>query len=123
MSIKEFTVYAAVCDACGYQEEYEDETAVAWPTPQAAIDHAVDWIERDGQLLCASCRTHENPVHARALELREKLLNLHAADNPALAEQTDAAEHAFTDYLIAHRDHLGDTDFWSGDYALIDHGE
>ncbi|MGY5210024.1 hypothetical protein [Nocardia gipuzkoensis] len=68
-------------------------------------------------------RNEQGPVHARALELRQELLNLHAADDPALAEQIDAAERAFTDFLIAHREVLGDTDFWSGDYELIDHGE
>jgi hypothetical protein len=59
MSFKEFAVYAAVCDICDYQEEYEDETAVAWATREAAIQHAVDWIERDGQLLCPRCRACE----------------------------------------------------------------
>lgn len=68
-------------------------------------------------------RNEPGPEHARALELRQQLADLHtdpADATPDLGAQIAAAEQALTNYLIAHRAVLGETDFWSGDYAAID---
>lgn len=61
--------------------------------------------------------------HARALELRRMLIDLHACRDGGRAVgiwDIREAETELFDHLRAHRAELGRTDFWSGYYAEMD---
>jgi len=58
MSIKEVTMYAAVCDGCGV-EQGEGDDIVAWESADSALNIAEDsdWKKQDdGRLFCSDCR-------------------------------------------------------------------
>jgi hypothetical protein len=67
--------------------------------------------------------TAPDQAHAQALDLRDSLLDLHAgAAYPGpttanLGSRIAGAEDALYEYLTDHRDELGRTDFWHGEYA------
>lgn len=70
--------------------------------------------------------TAADRVHAHALILRDTLLDLHtraAHPGPAvpdLGAQIASVTVALAEYLTDHRDVLGRTDFWHGEYVEMD---
>ena len=62
MSIKSGTFYFAVCDGCGSEYQYEDETFL-YDTADH-LERAVrnDWTERDGKHYCNDCCAPEEPA-------------------------------------------------------------
>ncbi len=70
--------------------------------------------------------TSAGQVHAHALVLRDTLLDLHTRAAhpgpavPGLGAQISSVTAALAEYLTAHRDVLGRTDFWHGEYAEMD---
>lgn len=70
--------------------------------------------------------TAADRVHAHALVLRDTLLDLHTRAAhpgpavPGLGAQIASVTTALAEYLADHRDVLGRTDFWHGEYDAMD---
>ncbi|WP_280381360.1 hypothetical protein [Nocardia wallacei] len=54
MAFTTIPCYAATCDRCGDQADYDE--FCGFVTTEQAVEAAVDWIELDGALLCPGCR-------------------------------------------------------------------